>query len=227
MTIKPSPSLGKLLQLASPNLPVGAYSYSEGLETLVQAGHITNADQLQHWLRQELSYGSFNVEGAVLMRAYQAVQQENPQQLIHWNRWWSALRDTEELRLQSWQMGRSLQRLALQVIPETQPWFEAVGNPCNFVIAFGTIAAHWQLPLGDVVYSYGYAWLSNLITAGVKLIPLGQTAGQRLLLTLDPILLDSTHRALTWEDDELGAWSGGSAWASSTHETLYTRLFQS
>lgn len=104
-----------LLQLASPALPVGAYSYSEGLETLVNTGTIGNEQSLKHWLEQELRYGAIRLEAAVMVRAYQSAQLDDTQALGYWNNWLSALRETEELRQQSWQMGRSLIRLLLQL----------------------------------------------------------------------------------------------------------------
>ena len=219
--------LWKILQLASPALPVGAYSYSEGLEVLADQGTLKTAEDLQTWLTLELSYGSIAVEGAVFVRSYQAMQNQDLTGLRYWNEWWSALRETQELRQQSWQMGRSLVRLGMAWEPSLQPWFEAAGDPCNFVTAFATIAAHWNLPLEAIVGAYLHSWLTNLVNAGVKLIPLGQTAGQQMLLHLQPALAQATHYALSQEDDQLGGWSHGLAIVSSQHETLYTRLFQS
>lgn len=219
--------LWKLLQLASPSLPVGAYSYSEGLEVLREQNRLNTAQELRHWFEMELRYGSIATEGAVLVRAYQGVQSQDLQTLRHWNQWWSAWRDTEELRNQSWQMGRSLVRLGGALDPNLVPYFQACGEVCNFVIAFATIAAVWNLPLPSVVSAYLYSWLSNGINAGVRLIPLGQTIGQQILLGLHPCLEYATHKALTQPDHELGGWSHGVGMISSQHEYLYTRLFQS
>ena len=220
-------ALWQLLQLSSPALPVGAYSYSEGLEVLAERGLLRSSEDLYHWLELELCYGSIPVEGAVLVRAYRAMQQQDSNGLQYWNQWWSALRETEELRQQSWQMGRSLVRLGRSLDPRLEPWLSVAGEPCNFVIAFGTIAAYWKLPLEAIVAAYLYSWLTNLVNAGVKLIPLGQTAGQQMLLTLQPALRQATTYALTQEDEQLGGWSHGLAIVSTQHETLYTRLFQS
>lgn len=96
-----------LLQLASPTLPVGAYSYSEGLETLVENGTIQDRATLQHWLESELRYGAIRLEGAVMVRAYRSVKTGDLKELSYWNSWLSAARETEELRASSWQMGRS------------------------------------------------------------------------------------------------------------------------
>ena len=100
-----------LLQLVSPALPVGAYSYSEGLETLVENNIIDDSQSLQHWLTQELRYGAIRLESAVMLRAYHAVEEQDLSALSYWNHWLSAARETEELRAQSQQMGGSLMRL--------------------------------------------------------------------------------------------------------------------
>jgi urease accessory protein len=215
-----------LLQLVSPTLPVGAYSYSEGLEALVQAGTITNAQTLQHWLIQELSYGAVRLEAAAIARMHLAVATDRDA-LSTWNHWLSATRETTELREQSWQMGRSLTRLLLELQPEIQPLLAAAGEPCNFATAFAIAAAHWQIDCKTAVLGYLYSWASNLTNAGVRLIPLGQTAGQRLLLDLYPALQQAVEVVLLLEDDDLNTCGWGLAIASMTHETLYSRLFRS
>lgn len=216
-----------LLQLASPALPVGAYSYSEGLETLVDAGTISTEQSLQHWLEQELTYGAIRLETAVMIRAYHAVQTEDIAALIYWNQWLSAARETEELRLSSWQMGRSLVKLLLALQPQVSPLVEAL-EPCNYAIAFGMAAATWNIkPLSSVVLAYLHSWTTNLVTAGVKLIPLGQTAGQRVMLNLFVNLDAASTEIITLEDDHLASCGWGLALASMAHETQYTRLFRS
>lgn len=223
-----------LLQLASPALPVGAYSYSEGLETLVDTGTVKNEQSLKHWLEQELRYGAIRIEAAVMVRAYQVAQLGDTEALGYWNNWLSALRETEELRQQSWQMGRSLIRLLLELQPlemrknaSLQSLANAAGLPCNFAIAFGIAAAHWQIDVWAALLGYLHSWATNLITTGVKLIPLGQTAGQQLLLKLNPHLTCATGEILALEDDDLNSCGWGLSLASMGHETQYTRLFRS
>lgn len=223
-----------LLQLASPALPVGAYSYSEGLETLVNTGTIENEQSLKHWLEQELLYGTIRIEAAVMVRAYQSAQLSDTQALGYWNNWLSALRETEELRQQSWQMGRSLIRLLLQLQPlETRKnaslhsLANAGGLHCNFAIAFGLAAAHWQIDVTAALLGYLHSWATNVITAGVKLIPLGQTAGQQLLNELHANLSSATQEILALGDDDLNSCGWGLSLASMAHETQYTRLFRS
>ena len=220
-------ALLKLLQLASPAMPVGAYSYSEGIETLVDTGAIASSQSLKHWLLQELKYGAIRIEAAVMVRAYKTAAMGDVAALVYWNQWLSAFRETEELRQQSWQMGRSLMRLLLELQPQLADVIDAVGNPCNFAIAFGIAAAHWNINLSDAILGYLHSWATNLITAGIKLIPLGQTAGQQLLLELHTNIINATEEILTLEDDNLSSCGWGLSLASMAHETQYTRLFRS
>ena len=228
-------SLLRLLQLASPALPVGAYSYSDGLEALVEAGVIHNPKSLWYWLEQELRYGAIRLEAAVMVRAYQSVISGDVEALGYWNAWVSAAKETAELRSQSWQMGNSLMRLLRDLpLPQiTQTSMSlvdlaaAAGTPCNYAIAFGIASAHLQVDITASVLGYLHSWASNLIGAGVKLIPLGQTAGQQLLLELASNLSLTSQDILALKDEQLSSCGWGLALASMAHETQYTRLFQS
>lgn len=219
-------ALLSLLQLVSPALPVGAYTYSDGLETLVQANQITDAAALEQWLTQELQYGAIRVEAAVLIRAYQCADR-NLERLNAWNQWLSAFRETEELREQSWQMGRSLSRLLADLQPETQPILSACGEPCNIAIAFAVAATVWQIDPMAAVLGYLHSWAANLVNAGVRLIPLGQTQGQQILLHLACPIEQASQQVLELKDEQLECCSWGVSMASMTHETLYSRLFRS
>ena len=220
-------SLLRLLQLASPVLPVGAYTYSEGLETLVQSGVIHDSPTLMHWLTQEIRYGAIRVEAAMVIRTHQAVEANDLAALGYWNQWLSAMRDTEELRQQSWQMGRSLTRLLEKMHPEALLLINACGAPCNFAVAFGLTAALWKIPPQAALLGYLQSWSANLVNAAVKLIPLGQTIGQQVLLDLYPALDNAAGEILDLKDDELENCGWGLAIASMQHETLYSRLFRS
>ncbi|MEQ8756024.1 MAG: urease accessory protein UreF [Coleofasciculus sp. G1-WW12-02] len=217
-----------LLQLASPTLPVGAYSYSEGLEILVERGVIDKPKQLKAWIDQELSYGAIRLEAAMMVRSYQSIQADDLEALSYWNAWTSAAKETSELRSQSWQMGNSLIRLLVELEPELKSVARIVGTPCNYAIAFGIAAAYWQINLMAALLGYFHSWASNLINAGVKLIPLGQTVGQQLLLELTPVLSVASQDILALENDEqLNSCTWGFALSSMAHETQYTRLFRS
>ncbi|GAP94406.1 urease accessory protein UreF [Leptolyngbya sp. NIES-2104] len=217
-----NPALLRLLQLASPALPVGAYSYSEGLETLVHTGIVQTVDDLEHWIIQELNYGAARLEAAMLVRSHRATIAQNFDQLLYWNDWFTAARETEELRSQSLQMGGSLIRLFRSLHPDPIPNFE---DGCNFAIAFGLVAALWKIDESAALIAYLHSWTTNLVSAGVKLIPLGQTAGQQLLLKLGEVIGENAIADL--EDSELESCGWGLSIASMKHETLYSRLFRS
>jgi urease accessory protein len=236
LTISPHFQQLRLLQLASSTLPVGAYTYSEGLEFLVEFGSITSAALLQDWIVQELTYGSIRVESGIMLRAHLSALQANEAQLLCWNAWWSAARETEELRLQSWQMGRSLLRLFLTLeepfptdgINKTWPTLQLLlERECNFAIAFGIVAAAWQIKPIDTLLGYLQSWATNLIAAGIKLIPLGQTAGQQMLLNLQPIIEHAAQEIQMLPDDALESCGWGLSLASMAHEIQYSRLFRS
>lgn len=231
LTLNPSQALLRLLQLASPALPVGAFSYSEGLETLVHQQQITNMDQLTHWLSQDLQYGAIRIDAALMLRCYRASHNQAWSSLQHWNQWINASRETEELRLQSEQMGRSLLRLFKQLKPipaipnETLAQLQA--EHCHFATAFGLAAAHWQIPEEQALLGYLQSWATNLVAGAIKLIPLGQTAGQQVLFDLQPELERSAMAIPLLRDDELETCGWGLSLASMTHETQYSRLFRS
>ncbi|MBW4664501.1 MAG: urease accessory protein UreF [Chroococcus sp. CMT-3BRIN-NPC107] len=215
-----------LLQLVSPALPVGAYSYSEGLETLVEWGTIRNRHTFKHWLEQELSYGAICLEAAVMLRTYEATVRSDRAALIYWNNWLSAARETSELRASSWQMGQSLMGLLLALKPiEAQNI--CLEGECNYAVSLGIFAALEQINPQSLILGYLHSWATNLITAGVKLIPLGQTAGQILLHELHASISDAATKIISLEDDDLSSCSWGLSLASMAHETQYTRLFRS
>lgn len=227
---KPQPSpdtLLRVLQLTSPTLPVGAYTYSEGLETLVQQQQLTTAEALESWLQLELNHGTIRLEAAAIAQTMTALAHADHSTIQYWNDWLSALRETEEMREQSWQMGRSLNRLLCTLAPPLANILDQCGEHCNFAIAFAIAAQHWQIDPQTAVLGYLQSWSSNLITAGVRLIPLGQTTGQQILLNLSPVLEETAIAAQSLTPNALYACNWGVAIASMNHETLYSRLFRS
>jgi urease accessory protein len=221
-------SLLHLLQLASPALPVGAYSYSEGLEALVELGKVTSQETLAQWLTQELCWGAVRLEAAVMIQSCEAIYRQDFAAVSRWNRWLTAARETEELRQQSLQMGRSLLKLLLDLHPElSSVWDLLQQEGCNFAIAYAIAAAHYQIDSQAALLAYLYSWTANLVSAGVKLIPLGQTAGQRLLLAMQPALKLAAEEISTLQADDLCSCSWGLSLASMAHEQQYSRLFRS
>jgi urease accessory protein len=206
---------------------VGGYSYSEGLESLVSQGIITDRSTFAAWIDRELSVGAIRIETAVMDRAYLAGIELDTDRLQYWNHWLSAARETEELREQSWQMGGSLVKLAIELTPEIKELISNIELPCNYAIAFGMTAQYWQIDRQATISAYLHSWVTNLIGAGVKLIPLGQTAGQQLLWELQADLDRLSLTIPTIEDADLYACSWGLSLASMQHEILYSRLFRS
>ncbi|MGF1525033.1 MAG: urease accessory protein UreF [Leptolyngbyaceae cyanobacterium] len=218
-----------LLQLSSPALPVGAYSYSEGIETLATQGTVVSGSDLLHWLMQELAWGAIRVETAIMGWGYEAAVQKDFATIARWNEWLSAFRETEELRSQSWQMGRSLLRLFSDLepalvgqLPETMQQ----GN-WNYAIVYGIVAQAWQVPLNPAGLAYLQSWAANLISASVRAVPLGQTEGQRLMRQLAVPLQQAHSEIQAMTESDLTACSWGVSLASMQHETQYSRLFRS
>lgn len=217
------PALLRLLQLTSPALPVGAFSYSEGLEWLVERGTIRTPDDLAHWLRDALAMGGIRVETAVVARVMAAARAGDPAAVRRWDRWLTASRESEELRAQSEQMGTSLLRLLESLEVDTL----GLEAPVHFATAFALAAAAWDVPAESALSGYMYAWASNLVSAGVRLVPLGQTAGQRVLADLHAAIVAATAEVAALPDHWLDACGFGAALAAMHHETQYTRLFRS
>jgi urease accessory protein len=243
MIINPdSYQLLRLLQLTSPALPVGAYSYSEGIEYLCSNGTIQTESDLCDWLQREMHFGFVTNEAAIALRAHQALMSDNITALNYWNNWLSATRETEEVRLASWQMGQSLMKLWRQLpdhqddqlainksINELLPTAKenSLGQGCNYAIAFGIVAASLGIDASNTTVGYLYSWLSNLVSAAVRSVPFGQTTGQQVIFRLSSDILRSSQLALKRLDDEL-EWCGwGASLACANHETQYSRLFRS
>ena len=234
-------SLCRLLQLTSPALPVGAYSYSEGIEYLCQQGTIATATDLINWLRGELQTGFIKTETAIALVAAQAFQVNDLSNIIYWNNWLSATRESEEVRLASWQMGQSLIKLweqlgtlggasrteLTQVLPMARD--NAAGQGCNYAIAFGIVAASWAIAPEQIAIGYIHSWVANLVSAAVRSVPLGQTVGQQVIFELGDDIIQAVELAmnLSVNSDEW-QWCGwGVSIACANHEVQYSRLFRS
>lgn len=220
-------ALPRLLQLASPALPVGAYSYSEGLEQACEADKVNDVGSLESWLLDALHSGNARLEAALVLRAWFAWQARDLPRLRYWDAWCDATRESEELRNQSLDMGRALVRLLRDLHPTDAELQTICTIVRHFSSVFGLTAAYWEIPQHMAVEGYLHAWAANIISAGVKLIPLGQTAGQRLLWSLQGDIRLAAAQALDLPDENLASFGPGLALASMHHETQYTRLFRS
>ncbi|WP_445372877.1 urease accessory protein UreF [Methylomonas sp. HW2-6] len=219
-------SLLRLLQLVSPSLPIGMYSYSQGLETAVQDGWVTNAEQTGDWLRGLLHNALGKVDAPLLARLYDAWQAGDMQAVEHWSQTLNAYRETAELRAEDKQTGQALARLLVNLeMPEAQAWQKR--PDATLATLFGLAAVRWQIDKADTVSGYLWGWLENQVLGAIKLVPLGQVAGQQLLQRLAGELPALVGQTLIMTDDQIGGSCFGLALASSRHEMQYSRLFRS
>ncbi len=224
-----TPTLLHLLHLASPALPVGAYAYSQGLEWAVDSGWLKtqsrNTDDLANWLTALLQTGLGHLDLPVLARCMHAWARQDTAELQQWNDLLRACRETRELLLEDEQLGLALGRLLndLQLEGETALHI----GKASYVTQFARACNHWQVPQQDALLTFAYSWLENQVAAATKLVPLGQTQAQKLLLQLIPGIAPVCERALQLQDDELGLSLPGLAMASAQHERQYSRLFRS
>jgi urease accessory protein len=220
-----------LMQLISPSLPLGGFNYSESLELLDELVVIPDLPRFQHWLTTELLGGSIRFDVALILRARMAIAADDLSQLKYWNSWLNGTRETKELRQQSVQMGNTLLKLLGDLDAENKPQvdqFRAIlGKDCHYAIAFGIAVALWDIDPQDAVLGYLHSWVTNLVGAGVKLIPLGQTAGQQIIHNLHPVIEAVAEELMQEKEDHLYACSWGLSLASMNHETMYSRLFRS
>jgi urease accessory protein len=221
----PSWALG-LLQLASPALPIGAFSYSQGLEQANAQGWVTDESSAEQWISSQWLCAFAPRELRALEAAFDA---RDVLSLLAVNDEFLASRDTAEVRAESLQTGSSLMRWlrSMQVPLGLNNEFVGLitqlnGERLTAPVAFSLCAKAQALPLVAARLAWGWSWLENQVQAAVKIVPLGQTAGQRLLIALRPLLhgsdLDPKH---AWAFSPLGSI------ASMRHERLYTRIFRS
>lgn len=231
-TIMPTPitglELAGLLQLASPALPIGAFSYSQGLEAAIDAGLVQDAASAQDWIRQGLEIVSRG-DAVLLVRQCQAWSQQDLQRVSVLNDMLLALRESAELRLESEQMGGSLARLARDM-----EWGDAVARqhllqlrPTALITAYAYAVTALGVAPAHGVTAWLYSWVENQVAAALKAIPLGQVAGQRILFGLRSSVSGAAQQALSATDDDISTFAPMLAILSSRHETQYSRLFRS
>ena len=217
-----------LLQLVSPALPVGAFSYSEGLEVLIQNGSLIDACDLQHWIEAELQRGALRLEAAALnplrvqLQSWEEERSVMPSDLISLDGWLLAVRESAEMRSQQTQMGGSLLELMADLgHPLPQPVVLA------WPAAWAWAALSLKISELEMVEGYLYGWVANQLSAAVRLVPLGPTTAQRIQKQLMPMI--SSQALVLGAQDPKALWSGGAGagLAQLAHAELYSRLFRS
>ncbi len=221
-------SLLQLIWLASPALPVGGFSYSEGLEAAVDAGHVHDEASAAGWLVHQLHLALARADLPVLAQALIAWRKHDHARVRALNDWLLQTRETAELRLQTEQMGRSL-REWLRNLPQVDLAtldFAATLEP-SYPVLFALTAAGSGAGERDVLLAYAFGWAENMMQAALKAVPLGQTSGQRILARLASEIPVAVEHALALHDEDRQAFSPMLAILSSRHETQYSRLFRS
>jgi urease accessory protein len=223
--------LARLLQLASPTLPIGAYSYSQGLEWVVEEGTVHDAESAKAWIGDLLDLVMATGETAIVWRLLVATQDNDCDwpAIERWNAWFRASRESYELRAETEQMGASLVKLAgdLDLLDSATKTILPSLAPVTLPASYAIVARAFAVPPDAALIAYVWSWLENQVMAAIKAVPLGQVAGQRLLLTLGARIPAAVAVAKAVADDDVASFAPGLALASARHETQYTRLFRS
>jgi len=221
--------LVRLLQLASPALPIGAFSSSQGLEWIVEQGGVSDAVSARAWIGDLLELIVARGEAAAAWHLLDAAHSAAWDLFAERNAWFRASRETAELRAESEQMGNALLKLAgdLDLLDEAAASRRETWGPVTLPAAFALTSRGLGIAAADALAAYVWSWLENQVIAAMKLIPLGQLAGQRLLLELGARLPAALEVARSTAADAVLSFAPGLALASARHETQYTRLFRS
>lgn len=222
-------SLLHLLQLSSPSLPVGAYSYSQGLEAAIENGLVSNQVSAHEWITGLLHQVVAGFEAPVLWRLLHAFAARDAAAVAAWTECFIAARDTTEFRAETIQMGYSLAKLALDLeLADDELRAILLQQPeVPFPTALAYAAVALNVPADAALLGMLFSWVENQVLVCVKSVPLGQVAGQRLLLSLAPEIEAAAQTAQQLADHQLSNWAPGLSLLSMQHEVQYSRLYRS
>lgn len=218
-------ALCQTLRLASPALPIGAFAYSQGLETAVAQGWVVDEAGTRDWIEGLLTHSIARLDLPLLCRLRRALAAHDHAALVSWSHYLRASREARELADEDRVVGTSLLRLL-----GDDAWaLDARGEnvPASLPLGFAAASLAWAIPEPVALVAYAWAWLENQVAAALKIVPLGQSAGQRLLSGMVDLVAQVATRAPALEDEDLGALAPGFAIACAHHETQYTRIFRS
>lgn len=216
----------RLWQLISPALPIGAYAWSQGLETAVDRQWVKNEDDTFQWLHGIIQNALTRLDIPVLARLYDAWHEQDEQKLEYWNAYILACRESAELKAEDSHLGGALARLLTDLnLPHAQQWRKR--QESSYLTLFALAAWHWHIPLTELCRGYLWSWCENQVAAAIKLVPLGQTQGQAILSRLIPLIAEQAQTGLQYDDEQIGCSLPGLVMASALHENQYSRLFRS
>lgn len=218
----------RLLQLASPSLPIGAYTYSQGLEVSIEAGLVKDEASARTWISESLGIVA-DFEAPILWRLLKAFAARDAEAVMRWTERLVAARDTAEFRAETIQMGYSLGKLVmdLKIADETLLAILASQPEIPLPTAFACAAEALAVPHESALLGMLFSLAENQVLVCVKSVPLGQLSGQRLLLSLHPVIEAAALHARGLGDDELSNWAPGLSLLSMRHETQYSRIYRS
>ncbi len=218
-----------LMQLTSPALPIGAFAWSQGLESAFELGWVNNEQELGEWLEGVLADGITRCELPVLARLQTCWANNDSEGIAYWNDWIHANRETSELSEEDIRLGLALVRLldSLDLQPKIESGHAEYPEDPGYVTVFAWVAHQRGIPVRQTLLGFAWAWLENQLAAACKALPLGHTAAQRLNEQLHSQLVVAVDTALILSDDQLGPILPSLALGSAQHETQYSRLFRS
>jgi urease accessory protein len=222
----PAPALLRLLQLVSPALPIGGYNFSQGLEYAIEAGWVQDEASALGWIAGLMGASVGTLDAPVLRRLHDAWSSNDIEAVDRWSRFLIASRETSELRAEDRHLGRSLAKVLAEAgVPNAREW--QTRSDATFATLFSLGCTHWHVGMDQCAWGYLWAWAENQVLAAVKAVPLGQSAGQRMLDALIAQIPQVAENAATLDDDSIGSAAPMHLIASAAHETQYTRLFRS
>lgn len=219
------PKLLHLFRLVSPTLPIGAFSYSRGLEAAVHHGWVTNEKQAEQWICGTLEHSFALLDAPLFMRMMAALRTEDYAAFLHADEWLQAGRESRELQMEDHLMGDALRRLLLDLgIDIARPFTD---RKISFPAGFALAAAHWAIESRQALRGLLWMVIESQVSAAIRLVPLGQTAGQRIMIGVVDLVEACARIAEELPDDQIGNTTIGMAMASAWHEKQYSRLFRS
>lgn len=227
-----SGALYKLMSWLSPSFPVGAYAYSHGIEFAVEAGRVNSESGLADWIDGILIFGAGRNDAIFFAETWRAAAGVNDHDLLGVAALANAYRGSRELALENEAQGAAFLAAVEAAWPSPELGRRAAllrdeNKPVSYPVAVALAAALAGVPVGQALTAYLHAFAANLVSAGVRLVPLGQTAGQRILAGLQETVLEAAALGENRTLDDLGSASAVVDWTSAQHETQYTRLFRS
>ena len=224
MQIKSELDTLRLLQLSSATLPVGAFSFSQGLEYAIDQQWLNSVEDIHNWLEVSLLESMAYLDVPVLLRMKRAKKNNDPQNFFYWSDYLLASRESSELFMAEKNMGVAMFRLLKNLDLNIKDF---VPDTPSFLSAYVLACSQWELSDDQSMQGYLWSWLENQVSAASKLLPMGQTQAQKMLLGISDKIPKVMEIANTLEDDDIGSSLPKMAMASAWHETQYSRLFRS